>query len=92
MAGLYESLMGDAPQQPQTLWQGINQGDGIPQAVPGNPSTIPQMALKQLLQQDPRAFMPTIDPGRTWGNRDRNNVHPYDVQVARTYVQPPENI
>jgi hypothetical protein len=79
------------PQQPQSLWQGISQGDSSP-VMNGNMSPIAQMLAKQQVQQDPRAFMPTIDPGRTWGGRDSNNVHPYDVQVSRTNALPPENI
>lgn len=90
MSGLYEALMAAAvPQQPLSLWQGISQPLSPPQ-VGSDP--LSQMIAKQQQQRDPRAFMPTIDPGQTWGGRDRNNILPYDVQMGRTYMQPPENI
>ena len=95
MAGLYENLMGalqTIPQQPQSLWQGIAQPLVPQQAPAGDPSPLAQMMIMQQRRNDPRAFMPTIDPGVTWGNHDRNNVRDYDVQVSRTSILPPENI
>lgn len=90
----YQALMGALAQQqqPQSMWQGLGQSNDPAQQVPNGASPLPQMMAKQQMQQDPRAFMPTINPGRTWNGRDANNVHPYDVQVSRTNVLPPENI
>jgi len=86
--GLYENLMAPA-QQPQSLWQGLEQPLFNPQV---GSDLLSQMFAKQQQQRDPRAFMPTIDPGQTWGGKDRNNIHPYDVQVSRTSTLPPEPI
>jgi len=86
----YQALMGVPVQQPQSLWNGIAQA---PQ-VPNNLSPLEMMFAKQWAQQDPRNPPPMreINPGATWGGRDPNAVQPYDVQMSRTYVQPPENI
>jgi hypothetical protein len=86
----YRALLGALTQQPQSLWQGLEQTID-PQQSSANMSPLGQMQIKQQQLQDPRAFMPTINPGRTWGGRDKNNLSPLDVQMGRTYGLPQED-
>jgi len=65
---------------PQSLWNGLFQGQATP--PPGNandPSLLAMMLQKQHQQQDPRLFLREINPGATWGGRDRNAIQPNDL-------------
>lgn len=55
-------------------------------------SLLGQMLQHQDNLYSPRAFMREINPGVTWGGRDKNAIQPNDVMQSRTYVQPPEGM
>lgn len=87
----YQNLVGGLAPPPQSLWDGLSQP--APQAPPVNdPSMLAMMRAKQAAQQDPRVFMREINPGMTWGGRDRNAIQPNDVMQSYFMSPSPESI
>lgn len=77
-------------QIPQGLWNGLFQ-DAQPLAPQGQ-SLLPLMLEKQKQQQDPRLYMREINPGVTWGGRDRNAIQPDDLMQMYFSPMTPENL
>jgi hypothetical protein len=91
----YQSLINSlmmAP--PQTMWQGLSNPQAkLPPIDPNDPSGLAMMREKQAQQGENLSTMREINPGLTWGGRDRNAVQPNDVmQTYFSRSSPPGNI
>lgn len=85
----YQGLVGAPVQQPpQSLWNGLQ----APQAPNVDPSMLAMMLAKQRQMQDPQSRMPELNPGQTWGGRDRNAIQPDDATQSRFFPQMPDSI
>lgn len=89
MPDYYQALMAAMPQQqqsPQPLWDGIDQAAQVP-----NGDLLAMMRAKQAQQKD-RLYMRELNPGVTWGGRDKNAIQPDDVMQTNSLPPSPENI
>jgi hypothetical protein len=73
---------------PQSLWNGLFQA---PEAPAIDPSLSAMMQLHQQ-RMDPRLFLREINPGATWGGRDRNAMQPNDLMQMYFSPTPSENM
>ena len=92
----YQSLVNGlmmAPPPPQSMWQGLSNPQGqLPPIDPNDPSMLAMMREKQIQQGEALSTMREINPGMTWGGRDRNAIQPNDIMQSYFSQQPPGNI
>lgn len=88
----YQSLINSlmmAPPPPQSTWQGLSNPQAqLPPINPNDPSMLGVMREKQALQGENLSTMREINPGASWGGRDRNAVQPDDVMKNYFYGPP----
>lgn len=78
-----------AAQIPQQLWNGL-----FPTQQPqvNNLSPFQQMLEMHQQRTGPQFVSREIDPGRTWGGRDRNAIDPQALMQMYFAQRPPENL
>jgi hypothetical protein len=77
---------------PPSLWEGLFQQ---PQAAPmpsAGLSLLPQMFEKQRQDMTPKTIDREINPGITWGGKDRNAIMPNDLMRLYFEGRPAEDL